>query len=106
MPWRLFGRYLAPYLGADGANHLLALAGALREEDFADVDLKRIRQRTLVVRGTRDRWCSRAVAEGYADEIPRGMYQHVDEVGHLVPEEDAGTLSRLILAFVRTREDA
>lgn len=105
MSWKLLGRYVAPYLGSDGANHLLALAGALREEEFADIDLKRIRQRTLVVRGTRDRWCPRALAEQYVDEIPRAIYQHVDEVGHLVPEEDAATLARLILAFVRTRED-
>ena len=105
MPGKLMGRYLAPYLGADGANHLLALAGALREEEFAELDLKRIRHRTLVVRGTRDRWCTRAIAESYAEEMPRAIYQHVDEVGHLVPEEDASTLARLILAFVRTRED-
>lgn len=105
MPWKLVGRYLAPYLGADGANHLLALAGALREEEFADIDLQRVRQRVLVVRGTRDRWCTRAVAEEYGDGIPRGMYQHVDEVGHLVPEEGAPTLAKLILAFARTRED-
>jgi pimeloyl-ACP methyl ester carboxylesterase len=105
MPWQLVGRYLAPYLGSDGANHLLALAGALREDDFADIDLKRVRQRTLVVRGTRDRWCTRPVAEEFADGIPQGIYQPVDEVGHLVPEEDAATLARLILAFVRTRED-
>ncbi|MBC7894007.1 MAG: alpha/beta hydrolase [Cytophagaceae bacterium] len=105
MPWQLLGRYLAPYLGADGANHLLALAGALKEDEFADVELRRLRQRTLIVRGTRDRWCTRGIAEAYADQIPRAIYQHVDEVGHLVPEEDASTLARLILAFVRTRED-
>ncbi|MCC6319738.1 MAG: alpha/beta hydrolase [Gemmatimonadaceae bacterium] len=106
MPWKLLGRYLAPYLGADGATHLLALAGALREEEFEDLDLRRLRQRTLVVRGTRDRWCSRTIAEQYAELIPRAIYQAVDEVGHLVPEEDAASLARLILAFVRTREDA
>lgn len=105
MPWRLIGRYLAPYLGAEGSNHLLALAGSLKEEEFADVELKRLSHRTLVVRGTRDRWCTRQIAESYADEIPRGLYQHVDEVGHLVPEEDPSTLARLIKAFVTVRED-
>lgn len=105
MPWKLLGRYLAPYLGADGANHLLALAGALREEDFEDIDLTRVRQRTLVIRGTRDRWCARSIAEAYASAIPRGLYRAVDEVGHLVPEEDPGTLARLIAALVRTPED-
>ena len=104
MPWKLRGRYLAPYLGADGANHLLALAGAIREEEFEDLELKRVRPRTLVVRGTRDQWCTKQVAQAYTSGISRALYQHVDEVGHLVPEEDAPTLARLIMAFVRTQE--
>ena len=61
-------------------------------------------QRTLVLRGTRDRWCTRPIAEDYADRMPHGHYQHVDEVGHLIPEEDPQSLSRLILAFARTSE--
>lgn len=105
MPWKLLGRYLAPYLGADGANHLLALAGALKEEDFEDIDLTKVRHRALVVRGTRDRWCARGIAEAYATAIPRGFYRAVDEVGHLVPEEDPGTLAQLVAALVRTPDD-
>ncbi len=104
MPDALIGRYLAPYLGSDGANHLLALAAALAQDDFEDLELKRVAQRTLVVRGTRDRWCTRPIAEDYADRLSRGRYQHVDEVGHLVPEEDPQSLARLILAFARTSE--
>ncbi len=98
----LVGRYLAPYLGSDGANHLLALASSITQEDFEDIDLKRVTQRTLVVRGTRDRWCTRALAEEYAAEVAVGHYQHVDEVGHLVPEEDPQSLARIVLAFART----
>lgn len=105
MPWKLVGRYIAPYLGGDGSNHLLALAGALREDEFEDLDLTKVRQRTLVARGTRDRWCSRPIAESYANAIPRGMYRSVDEVGHLVPEEDPVSLSRLVTALVRTPEE-
>lgn len=104
MPDALMGRYLASYIGADGANHLLALAAALTQQDFEDLELGRLTQRTLVVRGTRDRWCTRPIAEDYADRIPHGHYQHVDEVGHLVPEEDPQSLSRLILALARTSE--
>lgn len=105
MPWQLVGRYAVPFLGREGTNHLLALAGSLREEEVGDIDLTRLRQRTLVTRGTRDRWCTRPVAEGYASAIPRSIYQPVDGVGHLVPEEDAAALSQLILAFVRTRDE-
>jgi pimeloyl-ACP methyl ester carboxylesterase len=104
MPPALVGRYLAPYLGSEGAGHLLALAGAINEADVEDIDLKRVRQRTLVLRGTRDRWCTRTVAESYADEIPKGHYEHVDEVGHLVPDEDPESLARLVLAFAQTAE--
>ncbi|MBL8960756.1 MAG: alpha/beta hydrolase, partial [Gemmatimonadetes bacterium] len=105
MPWKLIGRYTVPFLGRDGTNHLLALAGSLREEDVADIDLTRVRQRTLVTRGTRDRWCTRQVAEAYAGAIPKGHYQPVDGVGHLVPEEDPAALAQLILAFVRTGDE-
>ncbi len=105
MPWQLVGRYAIPFLGADGTNHLLALAGALREEEFTDIDLSRLRQRLLVIRGTRDRWCTRAVAEAYAGAVRAGNYQAVDEVGHLVPEEDPSTLARFITAFVRARAE-
>lgn len=106
MPWQLIGRYTVPFLGREGTNHLLALAGSLREEDVADIDLSRVRQRTLVTRGTRDRWCTRQVAEAYAGAIPKGHYQAIDAVGHLVPEEDPTTLAQLILAFVRTPDEA
>jgi pimeloyl-ACP methyl ester carboxylesterase len=102
MPWRLLGRYAVPFLGREGTNHLLALAGSLREQDVADVDLNRVRQRVLITRGTRDRWCTRPVAEAYASAMPNGVYSPVDSVGHLVPEEDPSALAQLILAFVRT----
>lgn len=105
MPWKLLGRYMAPYLGSDGANHLLTLASSLREEEFADVDLTRVKQRTVVIRGTRDRWCTRTIAEQYAAAIPRALYRHVDEVGHLVPEEDPSALAQLIVALVRTPDE-
>jgi pimeloyl-ACP methyl ester carboxylesterase len=104
MPDALIGRYLAPFLGSDGANHLLTLAGALTPEDFEDLEIERIYQRTLVVRGTRDRWCTRPIAEDYGDRLPHAHYRVVEEVGHLVPEEDPHNLSRLILALARTSE--
>ncbi len=99
MPPVLVGRYLAPYLGRDGANHLLGLAGALEEDDLEDLALGNVRQETLVVRGTRDRWCTKAVAEAYADGLANGRYEHVEEVGRLVPEEAPAELATLLAAF-------
>lgn len=100
MPAVLIGRYLAPYLGRDGANHLLALAGALEEEELEELSPPGIRQETLVVRGTRDRWCTKAIAENLADQLPSGRYETVDEVGHLVPEEAPEVLAELVWRFV------
>ena len=39
------------------------------------------------------------VAEDYGDRLPHAHYRVVEEVGHLVPEEDPHNLSRLILAL-------
>lgn len=100
MPSILIGRYLAPFLGRDGANHLLALAGSLEEDQVDDLDLADVRVPTLVVRGTRDRWCTKGVAEGYVESLPQGRYEHVDEVGRLVPEEAPERLVRLIGDFL------
>lgn len=104
MPEPLIGRLIAPYVGSDGASQLLALASAISEDDVESIALDQVTQRTLVVRGTRDRRCSRATAESYSEQLPHGHYEHVDEVGHLVSEEDPATLARLIIAFVRTQE--
>lgn len=101
MPPVLIGRYLAPYLGREGANHLLALAGALEEDDLDDLDIGSVRHETLVVRGTRDRWCTKAAAEAYADGVSNGRYQHVEEVGRLVPEEAPAELASLVSHFCR-----
>lgn len=101
MPAALIGRYLAPYLGRDGANHLVALAGALEGEDVDDVKLEEVRQETLVVRGTRDRWCTRPVAEDYAERLRHGRYEHIDGVGHLVPEEAPAELTAMLAPFAR-----
>jgi len=106
MPPVLVGRYLAPYVGADGANHLLGLAGALEDDDLDDLELAHVRQPTLVVRGTRDRWCTKSVAETYAEGLAYGRYQHVEEVGRLVPEEAPAELSALIAAFCNGADGA
>jgi pimeloyl-ACP methyl ester carboxylesterase len=105
MPAILVGRYLAPYLGREGANHLLALAAALEEEELEDLELEAVPHPSLIVRGTRDRWCARGVAADYADRLPAGRYEHVDEVGHLVPEEAPEELVALILDFTRDAPD-
>lgn len=102
MPAALLGRYLAPFLGREGANHLVALAGALEEEELEDLDLAAIRQPTLVLRGTRDRWCTRVNAEAYVEQLGDARYEHLDEVGRLAPDESPEEVAALILDFVRS----
>ena len=105
MPPLLVGRYLAPYLGRDGANHLLALAGALEPDELEDLSLEAIRRPVLVTRGTRDRWCTKAMAEGFVERLPNARYEPVDEVGHLVPEEAPAELSEMVATFLTGPSD-
>jgi len=70
------------------------------EEELEELSPPGIRQETLVVRGTRDRWCTKAIAENLADQLPSGRYETVDEVGHLVPEEAPEVLAELVWRFV------
>lgn len=100
MPAVLTGRYLAPYLGRDGANHLLALAGSLESDELDELALEGIRREVLVVRGTRDRWCTKGTAEQMVERLPSARYAPVEEVGHLVPEEAPAELAELTAAFV------
>src|ERR671914_1918497 len=56
MPDRLLARYLAPYVGKEGVEHLLTLARPIDEEDMDDVDLRSIAQPALIVWGEQDAW--------------------------------------------------
>lgn len=100
MPPLLVGRYLAPYLGRDGANHLLALASSLEPDELEELSLEAIGRPVLVTRGTRDRWCPKVTAEEFVERLPNARYEPVDEVGHLVPEEAPAELAEMVAAFV------
>jgi pimeloyl-ACP methyl ester carboxylesterase len=106
MPPRLVARYLAPYVGQDGVNHLLALARAVRAEDLDDIDPTSVRVPTLVIRGDNDLWLDGDVAGRLAASMPNGQLVRLPGVGRLVPEEAPDELVGLLLDFVegRTRE--
>ncbi|MEO7219406.1 MAG: alpha/beta fold hydrolase, partial [Gemmatimonadaceae bacterium] len=55
MPVKLVARYLAPFVGKDGVNHLLTLASSISNEDMEDVELGSIHVPALVLWGERDR---------------------------------------------------
>ena len=100
MPDKLVARYLAPYVGQEGVNHLLALARAVDDEDMAEVDLAQLDCPTLVVWGDQDPFVSPRLGDQIADTIPGSRLVRLPGTGRLVPEEAPDTLAGLLLEFV------
>lgn len=100
MPDRLIARYLAPYVGKDGVNHLLTLARSVDEGDLSEIELRELDQPTLIVWGDQDAFIGPRMAERLADEIGGSRIVHLPSSGRLVPEEAPETLANLILEFV------
>ncbi|HVE36072.1 MAG TPA: alpha/beta hydrolase [Gemmatimonadaceae bacterium] len=100
MPESLVARYLAPYVGQDGLNHLLALARSVDEDDMADIELGQIDCPTMIVWGDRDPFVSPKLGDRLADTIPGSRIVRLPGTGRLVPEEAPDTLANMILEFV------
>ena len=103
MPDKLIARYLAPYVGSDGLNHLLILARSIDAEDLDEIELTQIDQPTLVVWAERDylplNGRVRTAPERLATDIPGARLVRLPDVGRLVPEESPETLVNLVLEF-------
>lgn len=99
MPTRLVARYLAPFVGPEGVNHLLTLAAAVRRSDLDDIDLASIRVPTLIVRGEADQWVDRDVAPRLQQELPAATLARMPGVARLAPEEDPDALAELLLTL-------
>jgi pimeloyl-ACP methyl ester carboxylesterase len=100
MPDPLLARYLAPYVGKEGLNHLLALARAVDDEDMAEVDLTQLDCPSLIVWGDQDPFVSPKFGDKLADVIPGSRLVRLPGTGRLVPEEAPDTLTNMILEFV------
>ncbi|MBV6522374.1 MAG: Haloalkane dehalogenase [Gemmatimonadaceae bacterium] len=96
----LVGRYLAPYIGRDGLDHLQTLARAIEDDDLDDLVLSEVRQPALIIRGTRDRFFDAAAAVALRTSLPGGAVTEIPEAGRLVPEEAPVVLAQLLLAGV------
>ena len=96
MPPRLVARYLAPYTGTDGAVHLLDLARALHTEDLEDLDLLRVRARTVIVRGEADRTLPSSIAARLHAGIPGSTLISLRGAARLVPEDAPETLGTIL----------
>ena len=100
MPHQLLARYLAPYVGQDGLNHLLTLARAVDDDDLAEVELGQIDCPSLIVWGDQDSFVSPKLGDRLADTIPGSRLVRLPGCGRLVPEEASETLANMILEFV------
>ena len=100
MPDKLVARYLAPYVGEEGLNHLLLLARSVDDEDMDDVELGSIPQPVQIVWGDQDPWATPKLADRLSESIPGSRVVHLPGVGRLVPEEAPDTLLNLLLEFM------
>jgi len=100
MPDKLVARYLAPYVGEEGLNHLLLLARSVDDEDMQDVELGSLPQPVQIVWGDQDPWVTPKFADRLADTIPGSRLVHLPGVGRLIPEEAPETLVSLLLEFI------
>ena len=96
MPARLVARYLAPYAGADGVMHLLALARALRADDVESLPLARLNVPTLIVWGDEEPWLDSGLPERLQRAIPASRLVRMAQVGRLVPEDSPEVLAQLL----------
>jgi pimeloyl-ACP methyl ester carboxylesterase len=100
MPEALIARFLAPYVGQDGLDHLLALGRSIDEGDMQEIDIGQIDCPTLLIVGDHDRFVSPRVPEKLSDAIRGCRLLRLPGVGRLVPEEATETLANMILEFV------
>ncbi len=100
MPDRLVARYLAPYVGPSGVNHLLALAGALKAEDVQEIQLGRITAPALIVWGEADQWLDGGLPERLQEAIAGSTLVRLPGVGRLSPEEAPELLVQLLTQWL------
>ena len=103
MPETLVARYMAPYVGRDGVDHLLRVSRFVGPEAMEEINLRALPHPTLVVWGDRDPWASPKVGDQLADTIGGSKLVHLPSAGRLVPEDAPDALSQLLLDFIGAR---
>lgn len=103
MPEALVARYMAPYVGREGVDHLLRIARYVDKDDMEEINLRALPHPTLVVWGDRDPWTSSKVGDQLADTIGGSRLVHLPTAGRLVPEDAPEMLSSMLLDFIGAR---
>lgn len=100
MPPRLVARYLATYVGPDGARHLLNLARSLKEDEIPVIDTDRIKIPVLYVWGDADLAIDSVTADRLLSAFPNSRLARMQGVGRLVPEDAPAELAETIAEFI------
>jgi pimeloyl-ACP methyl ester carboxylesterase len=103
MPVKLIARYLAPFAGQDGVNHLLTIASSITADDMEDIELQTIHVPALVVWGDEDQWVDPKMADRLVNALPDGRLVRLAGIGRLVPEENPEQMTALLLDFMKRR---
>jgi pimeloyl-ACP methyl ester carboxylesterase len=103
MPLKLLARYLAPFVGREGTNHLLALASSISAEDIEEVDLRSIHVPTLIIWGDADGFVDPQIGQKLVNALPDGRLVRLPGVARLVPEESPEQVAELLLEFMKKR---
>lgn len=103
MPDPLVGRYLAPYVGSDGVDHLLRTARVIDKDDMDEVDLRALPHPTLILWGERDPWVNAKVGDDLANAIGGSKLVRLPNASRLVPEDAPDMVSDLVLDFIGAR---
>jgi pimeloyl-ACP methyl ester carboxylesterase len=100
MPDALIARYLAPYVGRDGLEHLLMLARSIDDDDMESIVLEALEQPALIVWGDQDRWVSQKLPERLAGVMPGARLIRIAAAARLVPEDAPAALTNIVLEFI------
>jgi pimeloyl-ACP methyl ester carboxylesterase len=103
MPTKLIARYLAPFVGKEGPNHLLTLANSISAEDLEDIELRDIHVPTLLLWGEEDTFIDPKIGDKLSNALPDGRLVRIPGVARLLPEENPAFLTEHLLDFMRKR---
>jgi pimeloyl-ACP methyl ester carboxylesterase len=100
MPDALVARYLAPYVGRDGLEHLVMLGRAIQSEDVRSIELDQLDHSTVIVWGDQDRWVNPKLPQRLAGAIPGARLIRLTNAARLVPEDEPEAFTNILLESV------
>jgi pimeloyl-ACP methyl ester carboxylesterase len=100
MPDPLVARFLAPYVGRDGLEHLMMLARSIDDDDMRDIRLEELHPPTVIVWGDQDKWVNSKFPDRLAGTIPGARLIRIPAAGRLVPEDAPEALTNIVLESI------